>query len=101
MPDVRSSELLSPTSIRSSLPSKLAAAPNFALVDQVAPLTSVPLLPLPELCAAEVPDPSSKEYAATRPEHCATASEQAQRNTADRPSCMTGWRKTGRNVSCI
>jgi len=73
IPEVRSRELLSMTSIRSFVPSKLAAAPNFEVVDHVAPLISVPLLPLPDLSAAVVPAPSSKEYAATNPELCANA----------------------------
>src|SRR5690349_9683101 len=64
---VRCSDAASGMSTRALLPLKDRALPNLPAVLQVAPPTSVPVLPLPDRSATVVPVPSLKPYAATRP----------------------------------
>src|SRR5262245_53401167 len=66
IPFVRSSELESGTFTIALVPLKLKAPPYLPLVLQVA-FAIVPLLPLPDRSGRLVPEPWSKEYAATRP----------------------------------
>src|SRR6185503_7940984 len=69
-PVVRSRELASLTVTRSLTPSTERACPYFPAV-HVAP-EMVPVLPLPEISATDVPLPSLKPYAATSPPSGAT-----------------------------
>jgi hypothetical protein len=60
------SEALSGTVTRELVPLKLSAPPYFPVPAHVV-FAAVPVLPLPEASATDVPDPSSNAYAATRP----------------------------------
>src|SRR5919198_2741749 len=67
MPFVRSSEFESETVTQELVPLKDSALPNLPLVDQVV-FAVVPVLLFPERSVTVVPVPSSKLYAATRPD---------------------------------
>src|SRR6185295_551911 len=75
------------------------ADPYLPALDQVAP-EIVPVLPLPEASLTVLPDPSSKAYAATRPEGAlvdALVSRSATSVAAPaRPATRTTWRTIGR-----
>src|SRR5690242_14377351 len=66
IPALKSSDALSATDTRLDEPLNETAPPYLPAFDQ-APFSTVPLLPRPEVSDTTVPEPSSKEYAATRP----------------------------------
>ena len=56
-----------PSSTKSFTPSN-NTAPAFRPAPHAAPFVNVPVNPLPDASAADVPDPSLNAYAATRPD---------------------------------
>src|SRR6476646_901044 len=70
MPLVRCSDVESGIVTRELVPLNDSAPPNLPAVDQVV-FETVPLFPFPDESATVAPEPSLKEYAATRPDGAA------------------------------